>query len=70
MEKPPLTCRVTGHNIAYHCDGDGKIILLVHGITTYSVIWRKMVLHNSGYPTNLQTTPAAAPMGTRYWIGK
>ena len=43
MEKSPLTCRVAGHQIAYHCDGDGEPVLMVHGITTYSFIWRNIV---------------------------
>jgi pimeloyl-ACP methyl ester carboxylesterase len=43
MEKKPLTCRVAGHDIAYHCDGEGEAVLLVHGITTYSFIWRRIV---------------------------
>lgn len=43
MEKPPSTCRVAGHEIAYHSAGQGETVVLVHGITTYSFIWRKMV---------------------------
>ena len=43
MEKPPLTCRVAGHEIAYHSVGEGEPVLLVHGIMTYSFIWRKIV---------------------------
>ena len=43
MEKPPLTCRVAGHEIAYHSAGEGETVLLVHGITTYSFIWRRIV---------------------------
>ena len=36
-------CRVAGHNIAYHRSGSGEPVLLVHGITTYSFIWRKII---------------------------
>ncbi|MCK5342537.1 MAG: alpha/beta hydrolase [Candidatus Heimdallarchaeota archaeon] len=36
-------CNVSGHLIAYHREGSGEAILLVHGITTYSFIWRKLV---------------------------
>ena len=43
MEKPSLTCRVAGHDIAYHSDGEGETVLLVHGISTYSFIWRRIV---------------------------
>ncbi len=34
---------VDGHNIAYSIEGEGAPILLVHGITTYSFIWRNMI---------------------------
>lgn len=36
-------CNVSGHLIAYHREGSGEVALLVHGITTYSFIWRKLV---------------------------
>jgi pimeloyl-ACP methyl ester carboxylesterase len=36
-------CKVSGHEIAYHREGSGETVLLVHGITTYSFIWRKLV---------------------------
>jgi len=37
--------RILGHNIAYHRSGNrhGETLLLVHGITTYSFIWRKII---------------------------
>ena len=43
MAKAALTCSVKGHEIAYHSEGEGETILLVHGITTYSFIWRNVV---------------------------
>lgn len=36
-------CNIKGMNIAYQRDGSGKPVLLVHGITTYSFIWRKII---------------------------
>lgn len=36
-------CTVEGHQIAYQQYGAGEPLLLVHGITTYSFIWRKIV---------------------------
>jgi pimeloyl-ACP methyl ester carboxylesterase len=36
-------CRIKGHNLAYHETGTGEVVLLVHGITTYSFIWRRIV---------------------------
>ena len=33
----------SGYSIAYHRAGKGQTILLVHGITTYSFIWRKII---------------------------
>lgn len=40
----PSTCVVNGVTIAYHQEGEGtgETILLIHGITTYSFIWRKI----------------------------
>lgn len=35
-------CEVAGQRIAYQRHGFGETILLVHGITTYSFIWRKL----------------------------
>ena len=34
---------VSGHNMNYYRTGSGQPLLLVHGITTYSFIWRKIV---------------------------
>ncbi len=42
----PLTtshCRVEGEKIAYFKTGQGEPVLLVHGITTYSFIWKRIV---------------------------
>lgn len=36
-------CEVDGKQIAYVRDGLGEPILLIHGITTYSFIWRKII---------------------------
>lgn len=33
---------VNGHKIAYHREGTGVPLILIHGITTYSFIWRKL----------------------------
>lgn len=43
---PPLPikfCNISNKNIAYFDKGYGEAVLLVHGITTYSFIWRKIV---------------------------
>lgn len=37
------TCRISGHNLAYYRAGVGEPLLLVHGITTYSFIWRRII---------------------------
>ncbi len=37
------TCRVGGHDLAYYRAGEGETVLLVHGITTYSFIWRRII---------------------------
>lgn len=34
--------RIDGHELAYHRQGQGDPVLLVHGITTYSFIWRRL----------------------------
>jgi len=39
------TCQVDGHSITYYREGEGEVILLVHGITTYSFIWRNIFPH-------------------------
>lgn len=50
MAETVLTCTVDGCKIAYHTAGAGETILLVHGITTYSFIWRNIVpLLNDSY---------------------
>lgn len=36
-------CAVTGYKLAYQRWGKGEPVLLVHGITTYSFIWRKLI---------------------------
>ncbi len=36
-------CTVAGHKLAYTRQGQGETVLLVHGITTYSFIWRKII---------------------------
>lgn len=41
--KEMSTCTVFGHNIAYSRTGAGETVLLVHGITTYSFIWRRII---------------------------
>ena len=42
----PLTssmCEVADNQIAYFRKGEGEVVLLVHGITTYSFIWKRVV---------------------------
>ncbi len=34
--------RIQGHDLAYHRQGHGSPVLLVHGITSYSFIWRNL----------------------------
>jgi len=43
--------QVRGHDLCYHRAGAGLPVLLVHGITTYSFIWRRVapVLIAAGY---------------------
>mgnify|MGYP001289377579 CR=1 FL=1 len=36
-------CLVTGGELAYQSYGSGVPLVLVHGITTYSFIWRKLI---------------------------
>lgn len=49
----PLTtsiCKIGDTEIAYFTKGKGQPVLLVHGITTYSFIWRKILpLLENGY---------------------
>jgi len=33
---------IQGHNLAFHREGQGTPVLLVHGITTYSFIWQRL----------------------------
>jgi len=35
--------KLRGFNIAYHQSGGGEPMLMIHGITTYSFIWRKLI---------------------------
>jgi len=37
------TLTVDGYRLNYHEEGEGEPVLLVHGITTYSFIWRRIV---------------------------
>ncbi len=37
------TIEIDGYSIAYSRTGEGEVVLLVHGITTYSFIWRKII---------------------------
>jgi pimeloyl-ACP methyl ester carboxylesterase len=37
------TCSVSGNTIAYLHSGSGEAVLLVHGITTYSFIWKDII---------------------------
>lgn len=39
----PCVVEIQGNSIAYFREGKGETILFVHGITTYSFIWRKIV---------------------------
>ena len=41
--KPNNFCKVSGQNMAYYRQGQGEIMFLVHGITTYGFIWRNMI---------------------------
>lgn len=38
-----LRCSIDDHQLAYSVSGNGVPVLLVHGITTYSFIWRNIV---------------------------
>ena len=39
----PNFIQIQGNSITYYREGKGEVILFVHGITTFSFIWRKMV---------------------------
>ena len=41
LKKETLT--ISGHSMVYYREGKGEPVLLVHGITTYSFIWRKII---------------------------
>jgi pimeloyl-ACP methyl ester carboxylesterase len=44
MNSPePQKIRIGGHDLAFQRQGRGDPVLLVHGITTYSFIWRKIL---------------------------
>ena len=43
MSVEKATLEVSGHALAYQRQGRGEPVLLVHGITTYGFIWRKIV---------------------------
>ena len=36
------TCDIGDHQLAYFDEGQGEVVLLVHGITTYSFIWENI----------------------------
>ncbi|MCP3941832.1 MAG: alpha/beta hydrolase [Desulfobacteraceae bacterium] len=38
-----LECDISGNKIVYYSQGKGEPIVLIHGITTYSFIWQKIV---------------------------
>ncbi len=42
-KESPRFIRINGFRIAYHRQGVGEPLLFVHGITTYSFIWRKLI---------------------------
>jgi 2-hydroxymuconate-semialdehyde hydrolase len=37
------TCDIGDHHLAYFVEGQGEVVLLVHGITTHSFIWKTIV---------------------------
>lgn len=39
----PNTIEIQGNSIVYYRKGEGETIIFVHGITTYSFIWKRMV---------------------------
>ena len=43
MGPPKKSVKISGHAVAYEREGKGEPVLLVHGITTYSFIWRNVV---------------------------
>jgi pimeloyl-ACP methyl ester carboxylesterase len=43
MSSKRETLKISGHAMAYQRKGKGEPVLLVHGITTYSFIWRNFI---------------------------
>ena len=43
LDAPVQRMRVEGHDLAYRRHGQGSPVLLVHGITTYSFIWQRIL---------------------------
>jgi len=41
--KQKEVCKVAGYKLAYHRSGSGESVLFIHGITTYSFIWRNII---------------------------
>ncbi len=41
--KKPFTIEIQGNSITYYREGKGEVIIFVHGITTYSFIWKRLV---------------------------
>jgi len=41
--KKPNIIQIQGNSITYYREGNGEPIIFVHGITTYSFIWKRMV---------------------------
>jgi len=66
-------CVVAGHEMAYRRQGRGEPVVLLHGITTYSFIWRRLVpLLGDSYdlimPDLLGCGDSAMPFNTDYSI--
>ncbi len=43
VQAVPQKLRVQGHQLAFQRQGQGDPLLLVHGITTYGFIWRRLI---------------------------
>lgn len=39
----PKTIDIQGNSLTYYRDGSGETVLFVHGITTYSFIWERLI---------------------------
>lgn len=39
----PNRIEIQGNSIAWYREGEGEVVIFVHGITTYSFIWKKVV---------------------------